>query len=179
MGTERLERSTSPKAIQLYRLVRPTDIRLMPIGWRRERDSNAHVPKDAGLANRWATYYPTSPNYPTSPITRSLRKLAEGRRFELLCAEAASVFRTGGPPVARTLRLVADLVAGYRVERSLRLFRPTLSPDQIQPALSKTLEARRRIELRVSRFADGAVTVSLRALVPEEGIEPPCRSAGS
>lgn len=46
-------------------------------------------------------------------------------------------------------------------------------------SLVKKLEARRRIELRVSRFADGAVTVSLRALVPEEGIEPPCRSAGS
>ena len=27
------------------------------------------------------------------------------------------------------------LVAGHRVERSLRLFKPTLSPDQIQPAI--------------------------------------------
>ena len=45
--------------------------------------------------------------------------------------------------------------------------------------VKKNVEARRRIELRGNRFAGGAVTVSLRALVPEEGIDPPCRSAGS
>jgi hypothetical protein len=132
VGTERFERSTSPKEIQLYRLARPTDIRLMPIGWRRERDSNAHVLKDAGLANRWDTYYPTS------PITRSLLKI--WRRVGDSNSYAPKLRRFSGPvghhlPIPSVWWLI--LVAGYRVERSLRLFKPTLSPDQIQPALSK------------------------------------------
>jgi hypothetical protein len=181
VGTERFERSTSPKEIQLYRLARPTDIRLMPVidlkSWRRGRDSNAHVPRDAGLANRWDNLLPNFsdtqllrlPNL--SELPNLSLKLTEGRRFELLCAEAAPVFRTGGPPFARTLRLVWWLVTesnglfGF----SDRLCHPTRSN---QPY--KKVEARRRIELRVNRFAGGAVTVSLRALVPEEGIEPPC-----
>lgn len=117
---------------------------------------------------------PNLSDYSISP--KNWRRVGDSNSY-------APKLRRFSGPVGHHLPAPSDwwliLVAGYRVERSLRLFRPTLSPDQIQPALSKKLEARRRIELRVSRFADGAVTVSLRALVPEEGIEPPCRSAGS
>ena len=110
---------------------------------------------------------PNLSDYPISP--ENWRRVGDSNSY------APKLRRFSGPvghhlPVPSVWWLI--LVAGYRVERSLRLFRPTLSPDQIQPALSKNLEARRRIELRVNRFAGGAVTVSLRAWYPRRASNP-------
>jgi len=107
-------------------------------GWRRERDSNSHVPKDAGLANRWDT------------ITRPLhKKLAERRRFELLCPFGAAVFRTAGLPFAHPLRWWLETELNGLSSFSDSLCHPTRS---IQP-LSKNLEHRLRLELSKSGFA--------------------------
>ena len=161
MGTERFERSTSPKEIQLCRLTRPTDIRLMPVVGSKSLEERARLERARPEGRRFSKpvgyLLPNLSDYPISP--KNWRRVGDSNSY------APKLRRFSGPvghhlPVPSVWRLVTESNGLFGF--SDRLCHPTRSNQPCQ-----------------KNFAGGSTCARTRALVPEEGIEPPCRSAGS
>ena len=83
--------------------------------------------------------------------------MAEGRRVELLCAEAAAVFETAGLPFTHPFRDVKDLVAPERIELS----RPKalVSKTSVYAFHHGAVDCSVRIELTIGGVAIRCLTV--------------------
>ncbi len=91
------------------------------------------------------------------PLGQPSTKLAERRRFELLCPCGALVFGTSGPPFAHPLRLERRA----RLEPLRAGLQSAASSTSASGALSKNLVAEERVELSCPK-----------ALVPKTSVSP-------
>jgi hypothetical protein len=89
--------------------------------------------------------------------------VAEGRRFELLCAEATAVFGTAGPPFARPFRIGPG--SGSRTHHNG--FAGRRLADQ-----HSLVAPQRRFERRMLGLEPSHLTIGDRGVVQEPGFEP-------